>query len=157
KAIAEDLGLPTNTLYIYRRRLRLRFDAYTLARIERFPRTNAQILEAEPYGELRQGASETPYIAEAAVLTIASLARSIPREWTLLWVFTAHVFLHHLIAPHHTTSWIFERYVHELWHWVTEGTFQHVVQQGAKEGSRADKAALAVLQQTPFKQLVEAL
>ncbi len=108
-----------------------------------------------PHGA-RRGA-EYPLANEPGVLTVTSLAKTVSWKGTLLWPFTAHVFLHPTVDPQHPDPWTFERYVRELWWWVTDETFDDAVQHGVDEGCRADNEAVVVMQQSPFDVLLDEL
>ena len=154
--LAKQFHLTKNTLYTLNRRLHIRLEVHTRARYNRL--SNLEILQAErPPDRERRGATKTPYAEETGVLPIASLARAIPHEHTLLWVFTARVFLHPKIEPQHTDSWSFRRYVRELWSWVNDGQFDEIVRRGAIRGNRADTLAFSAMQREPLRTLLEEL
>jgi len=137
-------------------RLRIRMGAYGLARLKRL--RNAEIRSARrPRDMARRGATETPFLNQPGVATVATLARSVPAKTTLLWAFTAHVFLHPLIEPQRPDDWTFKRYLRELWHWVTDDAFEDALRRGADAGGRADGRALSALSTEPFQSLMREL
>lgn len=140
----------------YNFRLRLRVWACALARFRNL--RNWQILTApRPPEYARLGAKDQPFKDEPGILTIATLARIIPPGHTLLWAFTAHVFLHPKVEPQRADPWTFKRYLRELWRWVTEETFESAVRRGAEDGGRADQAALSALKEAPWESLLRDL
>jgi len=149
-----DLG--DDAINDYSHRLRFRLWAYQLARLDKL--SNSQIRTAKrPPAHAHRGATMFPLYNEPGIQTIASLARTAPPRRTLLWAFTAHVFLHPKVEPQRPDPWTFKRYVRELWYWVTDAMFEDAVQQGAADGCCADRAAAAAMQQTPLQELWQAL
>jgi hypothetical protein len=140
--------IDADAINTYCHRLRMRVWAYALARLgERL--SNEQIREWSPKGR----GTEHPLKNEPAVLTIASLARMIPSDQTLLPAFTAHVFLHSQVEPQRPDPWSFKRYLRELWHWLREERFGESVSAGVEQGSRAHEALAAALHAAPFKEI----
>ncbi len=137
------------------RRLRCRLWAYQLARLEGW--RNSEIRSARrPSGITRRG-GDFPLAQETGLETIASLARLVRPGQTLLWVYTAHLFLHPLVEPQRPDPWDFKRWLRELWHWLSDPGFAAAVHHGAEQGNRADKIALEVMRRAPFRQLIEEL
>jgi hypothetical protein len=145
--------LGEKTLNTYGHRIRLRISAYTLARLRRF--TNAQIRSARRASKRKGAGGCAPLSDEPGVLTVASLARMVPPDHTLLLAFTAHVFLHPIVEPQRPDPWHFKRYAHELWWWIREETFSQAVEHGAHSGSRAHRAAQESLRESAFGQVIE--
>ena len=84
-----DIG--ENTIDTYCRRLRLRLWAYQLARLRGL--SNAEILSSDASAGCARGEPcKVNWKSVGAVSTIASLARAVPPDHTLLWAFAAHVF-----------------------------------------------------------------
>jgi hypothetical protein len=149
-----DLG--GHTINMMSHRLRLRIWATDLARVGR--RTNAEILSTpRPGSEAGAASARQPLRHVQGVLAVAPLARMIPTEHTLLWAFTAHVFLHPWLNPQRPDPWTFPRYVRELWHWVSDDAFAHSVEEAARTGSRSNVAALAAMSSPPFVDLLRDL
>ena len=134
-------------------RLRARLRAYLLARMQ--PWSNVEI-GAQKSAVQRRGAGRT-LGQEPGVFTLTSLARLVPEDRTLLWVFTAHVFLRPLIDPPHADSWSFARYLRELWWWLGDAQFEAAVRRAAAAGSRADLAACQAMQAPPLRDLIATL
>lgn len=153
-------------------KLRLRMWAYVLGRTTR--RSNAQILRTErPIGYKEGG---KPYPLKDAkglgVEMISTLARVAHRDHSLLWIFTANVFLRHqlLLNPTYKVDrWGLEDYLQELWHWVSDPFFMRTVEYGqtppdeyeqeeaerrgdyGRKAGRADRLAWIAMQQEPLK------
>jgi len=139
-----------NNLY---RRLRMRMWAYMLARVERL--SNRQIQYAEvPVQYLRHEEDPHQLRQEPAVVTIASLARSVLMDQTLLWAFMAHIFLQRLTDPQHGDRWDTARFLGELWRWVTDDAFAPSLPIGARRGWKTDVAAMNSVE---FRELCERL
>jgi len=134
-------------------RLRARLRACLLARLQ--PWSNATI-GAEKCASQRRGGGRT-LGEEAGVFTLSSLVRLVPEDRTLLWVFTAHIFLRPLVDPPHADPWSFARYLRELWWWIRDPQFAAAVQRGAATGSRVDAAAWSLMQSPPFRDLLATL
>lgn len=98
--------------------LNRRMWAYTLARWRRL--SNEQILNIRLVTD--KGREERPFQdrrSRAGVLTVASLARMVPRQYSLLWVFTANRYLRERVDPQHPEPWSVMGYLRELWYWLT--------------------------------------
>jgi len=133
------------------RRVRLRMWAYSLSRLRGL--RNAQILSVR-----RPGRSEKhPLAKEPAVLAIASIARAVPSADSLIWAFTSHVFLHPKVEPQRPDPWSFTRWVQEIWHWVTEETFDDAIRHGVRKGHPADQKAKRLIREDFFRQMLEDL
>ena len=111
--------------------------AYTLARVNRL--SNDKIRSAKRRSA--KGKADCPLAAEPGVLTVASLARIISLDETLLGAFTAHLFLHPQVVPQRPSPMRFGQYIGELWWWVTAETFDDAVKRGAAAGSPMHRAA----------------
>jgi hypothetical protein len=118
--------LNEKTIYVLILRIRERMQAYTLARIG--GRTNKRILSMISGGEI-------PQERRPVLLTIASLARMIPPDWTMLGAFTAHLFLYPKVSPQRPAPLPFHRYLSELWWWINDETFDEAIEWGSAAGS----------------------
>ena len=170
-------GLSGKLLPAYNK-LRLRMWAYVLGRTTRL--SNAAILRAErPIGYKDSG---KPFPLKDArglgVEMIATLARVAHRDHSLLWIFTASVFLRNrlLLNPTYKADrWELNDYLLELWHWINDPFFMRTVEYGqrppdedeqeeaerrgerARRVGRADRLAWAAMKQEPFKTVLEAM
>ncbi len=145
--------LNETTVYVLTRRIKLRIWAYTLARFDRL--SNDRVRSAKKV--FGRGKDETPLEREPGVETIASLARMIPWNQTMLWAFTAHIFLHPKVLPQRPSPLQFRDYIRELWWWVMADTFDEAIKRGAGSGSASFKAALRALHRKAFEQIIESL
>jgi len=144
-------GTPEQSIHTLCRRLRLRIWSYALARLGRL--RNSQILSCRD----PRRADRHPLAEEPGVLVVASLARMVPPEDSLLWAFTSHAFLYPMIVPQRPDPWPWSRYIRELWFWVSEETFEKALRHGAERGSLPDRAAVQLMQDDLFKQLLDRL
>jgi len=170
-------GLSGKLLPAYNK-LRLRMWAYVLGRTTRL--SNAAILRAErPIGYKKSG---KPFPLKDArglgVEMIATLARVAHRDHSLLWIFTASVFLRNrlLLNPTYKADrWDLNEYLQELWHWINDPFFMRTVEYGqtppdedeqeeaerrgerVRRVGRADRLAWAAMKQEPFKTVLEAM
>jgi hypothetical protein len=131
-----DLG--ADTINNLSHRLRLRTWAFSLGRLLRL--RDEQIRSARPPRRLG-GAGDQPLLEEPGALPVAALARVVPAGRSLLWAFTAHVFIYPRLLPQRPDPWSFERYLRELWHWVVDESFEEALRAGAEAGSRVDRMA----------------
>jgi hypothetical protein len=145
--------IPRGTIDVFNRRVQLRMKAYYLARVERL--SNSKIRAARL--PLKRAREVKPLGSEKGLLTIATLARAVPPDRTLLWAFTAHVFLHPRIEPQRPDPWTFKRYVGELWRWVRQEDFYDATEPIIAGTGRADRAAQSAMRESPFKELLRDL
>src|SRR5205085_8806867 len=80
-----------------------------------------------------------------------------PPEHTLLWAFTAYLFLHPKVNKKWSDPWDFKRYVRELWHWLGEEGFDEALGCGVESNSRANNVAASALAASPFDGLLAEL
>lgn len=148
--------------------LRLRMWAYTIARFERL--TNREIMNRQRPEKYRTDTYD-PYPFQTnrkqevkkGVYMIATLAKTMPRDFSLLGPFTAHVFLSSRVNSKYP-RWDFKSYIKELWRWISDPAFKDSVESiecnvryGATKGYRAEAAMLQALETDPIKSLVKDL
>lgn len=105
-------------LYTLGYRIRVRLWACMLARVH--GRTNAQLMSTRRPSWCHQG-GEFPFAQDrSSALAVATLARPHPLDRSLLWPFTARVFLHSAVVRAHPDPWTFQRYARELWVWLSD-------------------------------------
>lgn len=148
--------------------LRLRMWAYTIARFERL--TNREIVNTQRPEKYKTDTYD-PYPfrtnrkqeVKKGVYMIATLAKTMPRDYSLLGPFTAHVFLSSRVNSKYP-RWDFKSYIEELWRWISDPAFKGSVESiecnvryGATKGYRAEAAMLRALETDPIKSLVKDL
>jgi hypothetical protein len=150
-------------------RLHRRLLAYRLARFNQWRNSQIRYARREMLLPRRAGDSEKkekrsgdnypleyPLEKEPGVRTIASICRLTPPSGTLLWVYTAHVFLHSVVDAQHPDPWPLERYLTELWYWVADPLFDDAIEAGIQAGRRADVLGKRAMVRAPFRELIAA-
>jgi len=139
-----DKDISETTVNNLSHRLRLRIWAYTLARLRRL--SNEQILGVKLPTTRR--AAECPFEEKAnssGVLTVASVARAVPQDRTLLWAYAVHRALRSKTDPQHPDPWDFKSCVGEIWRWITAGSLELVEEAGRNGADRVDAKAVELM------------
>jgi len=126
--------LNVNTAATLVRRIKSRFRAYNLARLQGM--TNADI---------RDNLTATGAAVEPAVDTIAAMARPVDRRDTLLWAFLTHVVLRGQIDTDHKDEWGLLRCLAEFLHWGGDPLFPGIIANGVARGRRPYATFLAAV------------
>ena len=90
-----------------------------------------------------------------AIRPVATLARAVPKERTLLWAVACRVFLHpRFVDRAHGDPWDLRRFIAELWWWLTDPLFCPTVQRGAQAGGSPDEPAARIADEEPFETIL---
>ncbi len=157
KEIAARFGAACSTVNNYSHRLRMRLLVGHIARTNRWPNAAIRSARGSELGHGQRPKARPLANEKGGIWAVASLARSVPFEQTLLWAFTVHLFLRPANEGRWEDPWCSRRFVAELWRWVTEPHFLDVVQRAAEQGSRANRAALEALKRPPLAALYKDL
>lgn len=153
---AENHNLTDTRINMLSYKLRLRIWAYTLSRGRGL--SNAQIISARL--PTHEGASDCP-LAEPAnrsvACVVASLARIAPKEYSLVWAFTAHRILRPRVDPQHPDPWEFREYLIELWRWAMAGSLSQAAAAARDRWDLIDVDAAAAIELEPFRSLLREL
>jgi hypothetical protein len=138
--LSAELKIPRATLYVLAFRLRRRMTAYRMTRFDGAPTHKLP----------REGAR-----AESATRTIGSLSR-VPMSQTLLWAFTAHLFLRPSFDGEHKDPWWWDRYLEELRVWFQPGSGDRLIQRirDARRDSHSNELAAALMESPVGKELL---
>ncbi len=134
-------------------RLGQRLFAYLHAR--RYRSSNAECRAAKAPRRGERAATVCPLEAASGWEPVAATGRVVSARRTLLWIFTARLLLQGKVDPQHPDPWSFERYLLELWRWLTDDDFHQAFAAAAKRNHRAERMAQRVSHEPVWRPLAE--